>query len=220
MPGVSQPAMTHRLRPARFLMILGLFASMACDSPIPSDPPQLTQANSPPPPSPIESDFVSSEFPHPLPIASAREILLRSRVFDLPPLGDPGSNKNRVFLPPLAPALEASRLERAAFRKLQAYYVLLDASDAAIRFDEIFRIGSPAARAYALCGLHATNPTQFRARALQLAHSDLEVTTHGRGCTGNSCTFGDFVRDLERGHYWETLREVRPEVEEYFKKAG
>src|SRR5437870_3422508 len=99
--------MTKRLPHIGLLMLLGLNAGFSCNSSIPIDPPVPTVTIPPPPqPPPIESDFVSGEFPHPLSVGTAQEILLRSRVFDLPLPRDPRSNKSLVYLPPLASDFE------------------------------------------------------------------------------------------------------------------
>jgi hypothetical protein len=99
----------------------------------------------------------------------------------------------------------------------RAYLAVLRGPDAAKVFREVLQTGTPEAKLYALCGLHAVAPSEFEAAASLLASSELTATTIS-GCIIRSERVAEVVRRI-RDDYREQKEQEAAAVQRAKRKA-
>lgn len=88
------------------------------------------------------------------------------------------------------------------------FRVVLRTQNALPCFREILKHGTPAARAYALCGMRVLAPGEFDVAAQSAAGSDLAVRTMS-GCIVRVKKFSSLVAEIRHGNYDAFLEKDR-----------
>ena len=164
-----------------------LIATSCSEPPAPPGPPppgSLAEA-------PWAKDFAHQSFVSPLSLADARQILIRTDIFEF------------GMMPPK--------------RQVQAFNAVLDQSDALLQFETVVRRGNLAGKLYAMCGfllLEAQHGTSLRS-ALGREQSRVLVIEHDviRG----SMTVADIVSLVQRDQLCGAMRAAREETVKYFQ---
>ncbi len=177
--------------PLAFVIAASLIVVAGCGEP--SIPAVASPFASPPPPPPPPGagDFANRQFPSPLSVADAEQILLRTRVFAF------GSSTSR---------------------RVQAYNVVFDQPDARARFASIAAHAETAGKLYALCGLIALDDDAWTALATNLARAPdtLQVWDSDVGGVETPATAVALISDHQ---LWAVLRQEKRATERYFSAS-
>jgi hypothetical protein len=80
------------------------------------------------------------------------------------------------------------------------YKVILSRPSAIADFERLLSVGNPQAKAYALVGIRALNPSRFQELSPSLQDSKEKVVTQ-RGCLGYTESLGTLVKSIEAVDY-------------------
>jgi len=159
---------------------------------------------------------VYKSFSYPLTPENAKRILQHALIFIIPSEPPPGTVPTAEGdIPP-----SMIKYSRGCLRKLQAFNVILDQSDAISILQDVMKTGTPVGRLYALSALQVLNHSEFLRQGAELANSDAEVITDDGGCVVGRAQEGDVVREIARNHYGDMFRKSRQRADDYFGKHG
>ncbi len=89
---------------------------------------------------------------------------------------------------------------------------LLRGSDALMRLDRLLSTAGPAGQLYALLGLRLKDRAAYDRAVSKMRATDAKVQT-ARGCMIDMESFGDLVKEIERGQYDTFLERRWPDAE-------